>query len=524
MNIIATLIAALLLIPSVSSAAQTTAASSIQATGSRVYVVSGNVFAAKGKNPAHPVIGSEPIVSDTLISTGDKSSALLKFEDGQVVTMQANSVFHVRNYRYDAAKISNSSVVFSMLKGGMRFITGLIGQQRKQAFRLSTPNATIGIRGTEFMVTMANSKMYSQVLKGSVDMTNAGGTAVLATGQSAVAASSKALATLIPASAIPPGIFSELLSIPVQPSAIPASASAPVSAPAAAGSTASAAASAGAVTAGASLGVATAKASGTAAGAASVAGASIGLAGGALGALAGTDSKTKPAAAQPATPVADLQKPAEPAKVSDQTEPVASSRSGFGLTVKAGTLGYGGDINVGFSESLSTRFGINAYRNSYTGNASAMDFKFKTNLQTASALADWYPFAGSFRTSGGVYYNNNKFSLTAIPTGGNFIINGVTYTSAQVASLAGTVLFNKVAPYFGIGWGNPVANDKGWGLVSDFGILFQGKPKLDLVVTCAATCPGTLQANAAAENAKLQSDLDHFQFWPVASIGISYQW
>jgi len=481
------LIAALVIIPSGASAAQ--------ANESRIYVVSGSVFAAQGKNPAHRVINSEPVLPDTRISTGDKSSALLKFEDGEIVTLQANSVLHVRNYRYDAAKIENSSIVFSMFKGGMRFITGIIGQQRKQAFRLSTPNATIGVRGTEFMVAISDNKLYGQVLKGSVDMSNIGGTAVLGTGQSAVVASSSTLATLIPASAIPSGLFSELLSIPIQPSAIPAPT--PPSLPAA----------------------------GSAAGAASV-----GIAGGILGAVAGSNSKTKPAAQQPTTPVVPVKKAAEPEKVPEppkdtiQPEAAARSKSGKGLTAKDSTLGYGGELNVGLSDNFSTRFGINIYRKSYSANASSMDFKFKLNLQTASALADWYPFAGSFRASGGLLYNNNEISMTANPTGGSFIINGVTYSSTSVSSMTGKVTFNKVAPYFGIGWGNPVAQNKGWGLTTDFGVLFQGKPKLDLVITCAAGCPGTLQNDATAENTKLQNDLNHFQLWPVASVGISYQW
>ena len=44
--------------------------------------------------------------------------------------------------------------------------------------------------------------------------------------------------------------------------------------------------------------------------------------------------------------------------------------------------------------------------------------------------------------------------------------------------------FNKVAPYLGIGWGNPVQNGKGWGMISDIGVLFQGSPKTTLTVTC----------------------------------------
>jgi hypothetical protein len=470
MNIFATVIAALVMIPSVASAAQATAASSVQPAGSRVYVVSGKVFAAHGKNPAHRVINSEPISPDTRISTGDKSSALLKFEDGEVVTMQANSVLQVRNYRYDAAKIANSSIVLSMFKGGMRFITGLIGQQRKQAFRLSTPNATIGIRGTDFMVAMVKKQMYSQVLKGSVDMTNAGGTTVLGAGQSAVVPSANALATLIPASAIPSGTFSELLSIPLNPEAIPASATVPVPAKASA--------------------------------------------------LAPVPVPAK--APAPATAP-------ESAKSADKNILGAESKSGMALTGKIGTLGFGAELNVNIFEGVNARFGVNGGKYKYNANAGSSNYNFDLQLQSASALVDWYPSESSFRASAGLLFNNNKDvfvpSGSSLWLGNNQYFTTGTNTNNVLSSFQGTMSFFPVSPYFGIGWGNPVENGKGWSLVTDIGILFQGQPTINLVVGCApsSSCP-TLQADAEAENAKLQSELSKYKLWPVVSIGISYQW
>jgi glycerate kinase len=116
-----------------------------------------------------------------------------------------------------------------------------------------------------------------------------------------------------------------------------------------------------------------------------------------------------------------------------------------------------------------------------------------------------------------------------LPTGGTYTINGTTYSSTDVGSLQGDMSFNKVAPYIGIGWGNPAARDKGWGMTSDIGVLFQGTPKTSLVATCGAAIAGTatctqLQSDTAAENTKLQNDLRNFKWWPVVSVGISYQW
>ncbi|MFZ5524137.1 MAG: FecR family protein [Pseudomonadota bacterium] len=509
-------IAVCVLLPAISSASQDTdainarasAMKSAQSEGNRVYMVQGSVFVTPGKNPAHRVIDSEAIGSDTLVSTGEDSAALLKFEDGQIVTMRANSTFRVREYRYNARKVEDSSIIFSLLKGGMRFVTGLIGQRKKQAFRLLTPNATLGIRGTEFMVAMVDNSLYSQVQAGKISMTNAAGVSVIGAGQSAVVASSGALAAMISASAIPAGTFGELLSIPVDPSAI----SAPAPAPADASIPADAS---GAVT----------SAAGTTGAAASVAGASIGVAGGALAGVAGSDSDSTQTAAQPVEPaaVAVVQEPVEPAKTADDQEMYAESKSGTALTGKIGTLGLGAELNLGISENFSARFGVNGFNYKYNANSASVNYDFKMQLQTASAIADWYPFSGGFRTSGGLFYNNNKFGLTGKPTGGTFTIGNTTYPSGDISSLQADVSFNTVAPYLGIGWGNPVATGKGLGITTDIGVLLQGSPKVNMVVTCATTC-NTLQADADAERIKLQNDMSNLKWWPVASIGISYQW
>ncbi|OGT15163.1 MAG: hypothetical protein A3J49_08590 [Gallionellales bacterium RIFCSPHIGHO2_02_FULL_57_16] len=175
---------------------------------------------------------------------------------------------------------------------------------------------------------------------------------------------------------------------------------------------------------------------------------------------------------------------------------------------------------MGFSDSITGRVGFNTFTYKYNGNSGTTNYDFKLQLQTVSALADWYPFSGGFRTSAGLLYNNNKLTLKALPNVTAYTVGGTTYPTG-ISSVEATIAFNKIAPYLGIGWGNPVAKDKGWGMVSDFGVMFQGSPKTNLVVTCT-TCPTANEI--AAENAKLQSDLSSFKFWPVVSVGVSYQW
>ncbi len=476
-------------IPAASNAA-TMAATPAQTPASRVYVVNGTVSVAKGTTPPHQVTGDETIASGTMINTGDDSAALLKFEDGEVVTMQANSAFQVTTYHYEAKNIGKSSIDFSMFKGAMRFITGKIGQQRKQAFRLTTPNATIGIRGTDFMVAMVDDSVYSQVISGDIIVENTVGAAVISASQTAAVASAMSPVVRIEAAAIPAGTFTELPSIPVDPAAIPVPAAVlPVPVTSAIPDVTP------------------------------------------LPEFAPVAATVPVPEAPPATEaipvvpeivplVAAAPEPeVTPAPESVPAPAMEKSRSGVGLAVKIGTLGPGAELSFGSSDSFSARVGFNTFKHTYTSTVDTNDYEFKLKLQTVSVLADWYPFSGRFRTTGGVFYDNNKFTLTALAGSGGFTVGSTTYTG--ISSVQGTVSFNKIAPYFGIGWGNPVANGKGWGLVSDIGVMFQGRPKTELVFTCTS-CPTA--SDVAEENAKLQNDLSNFKWWPVAAIGVSYQW
>lgn len=161
-----------------------------------------------------------------VISTGEKSHAVLKFEDGQVIALQANSVFKIHDYRLDFQLIENNNVFFSMLKGGLRSITGLLGKIRPEAFKLQTPSAVVGIRGTDFMAVM-NEKMYLHVTSGSVELDNAAGKMRLNAGETAVVASADAKAAAVSIKEIPPEIFTQLKAIPV-PSTTPRNPSLPV--------------------------------------------------------------------------------------------------------------------------------------------------------------------------------------------------------------------------------------------------------------------------------------------------------
>lgn len=187
------------------------------------------------------------------------------------------------------------------------------------------------------------------------------------------------------------------------------------------------------------------------------------------------------------------------------------------VAVKVSTLGIGVDAAFPITESIDARIGINTFSYNINRNSNGTNFSGKLNLGTLEALADWHPWNGGFRMSGGAMYNNNRFSLTAVPVGGVVTIGGVPYLVAQAGTVSSSVDFSKIAPYLGIGWGR-AAKNTGFSFATDIGVMFQGTPKTSVKTTGVAVAATDL----AKANADLNNALKNFRYYPVVSLGIGY--
>jgi len=87
-----------------------------------------------------------------LVVTGAASLAVIQLKDDSRLTLRPYTAFRVNRLQMDSGKDSSGqqSAVLNLLRGGLRLLTGLIGRANPAGYRLTTPVATIGIRGTEF--------------------------------------------------------------------------------------------------------------------------------------------------------------------------------------------------------------------------------------------------------------------------------------------------------------------------------------------------------------------------------------
>jgi len=93
---------------------------------------------------------SDVKVGDVL-STERESYAQVKFTDGGQLTLRPNTQVKVEGYSYDEKRPESDGFVMQLFKGGLRSLTGLIGKRgNRDAYRMRTATATIGIRGTDY--------------------------------------------------------------------------------------------------------------------------------------------------------------------------------------------------------------------------------------------------------------------------------------------------------------------------------------------------------------------------------------
>jgi hypothetical protein len=116
------------------------------------------------------------------ITTGPASNIVLRFLDGQVVALAASSTFAINAYTYNPMRPESSNVLLSLINGGMRAVTGLIGKARPQAVAYRAGSATIGIRGTDFLVVMNGQNVVVSVVSGSISFTLGGQTVTVPAG------------------------------------------------------------------------------------------------------------------------------------------------------------------------------------------------------------------------------------------------------------------------------------------------------------------------------------------------------
>lgn len=111
----------------------------------------GNVQLLNGTGTTRAAAAGDALGAVDRIVTGPDSSASVVLRDDTTLIVGPSSRLDLKEFHFDGTT-HEGGMLLSLLRGSMRMITGLIGKTNPDAVRVETQTATIGIRGTDFIV------------------------------------------------------------------------------------------------------------------------------------------------------------------------------------------------------------------------------------------------------------------------------------------------------------------------------------------------------------------------------------
>jgi hypothetical protein len=111
-------------------------------------------------------------VGDTLheqdrLVTGANALLMVMFVDQARLSLRADTEVLIRHYRIDASGVG-TQLDMELVRGTVRQISGEAARRQPERYRLNTPIATIGVRGTDFLARASASKVETYVHEGTI--------------------------------------------------------------------------------------------------------------------------------------------------------------------------------------------------------------------------------------------------------------------------------------------------------------------------------------------------------------------
>lgn len=127
---------------------------------------SGMVVASRGEVIALSNGGSRELkqgdfifVNDEIM-TSNRSFAVLQFTDGAKVTVRPDTTLIIEQYLY--AGNDSDEATLNLVEGGLRVITGAMAKTNPENYKVRTPVALMGVRGTEFSIMLCGDEVCAE--------------------------------------------------------------------------------------------------------------------------------------------------------------------------------------------------------------------------------------------------------------------------------------------------------------------------------------------------------------------------
>lgn len=112
--------------------------------------VSGSISVLRDNATLEAEPGMKLFVADRLAS-GSGASGGIVFKDGTLLTVGPSTQIQIRDYVFEP-KQANYAFSLYLAKGSAVYSSGKIGKINPEAVKVDSPTATVGVRGTRFII------------------------------------------------------------------------------------------------------------------------------------------------------------------------------------------------------------------------------------------------------------------------------------------------------------------------------------------------------------------------------------
>ena len=113
------------------------------------------------------VVRAMPVLPGDRLETSVGGHVHVRFLDGGMVSVRPESRLVIEAYPHTGEAVAGA-IKFRLERGAVRSVTGAWGEANRERFRLNTPIAAIGVRGTDFVVQADHSQLRAAVVHGAI--------------------------------------------------------------------------------------------------------------------------------------------------------------------------------------------------------------------------------------------------------------------------------------------------------------------------------------------------------------------
>lgn len=132
-----------------------------------VSLVLGRAWLETGKGRVQINAGTSVRPSDRIV-TESNGHVHIRFVDDALVSVRPDSRLEIVQYEYNREDPQRSAIKLSLQEGVARSISGQGASAARERFRMNTPIAAIGVRGTDFVVSASSSSVRALVNEGAI--------------------------------------------------------------------------------------------------------------------------------------------------------------------------------------------------------------------------------------------------------------------------------------------------------------------------------------------------------------------